>query len=135
MTAFGPGRKHSLLPALAKNMPPAYFLNASRPPGRSLWYVSHFMTDTEYFILQHYSVSPNIQKKDREKFSVCLFLIFIRVINLEICREVACLLSCSSVKVIALELLLVNIRVNESHCVGKLTRCFGGKNYILVERT
>ncbi len=25
-TAFGPGRKHSLLPALAKNMPPAYFL-------------------------------------------------------------------------------------------------------------
>jgi len=36
MTAFGPGRKHSLLPALAKNMPPAYFLNASRPPGGSL---------------------------------------------------------------------------------------------------
>ena len=35
-TAFGPGRKHSLLPALAKNMPPAYFLNASRPPGGSL---------------------------------------------------------------------------------------------------
>ena len=34
--AFGPGRKHSLLPALAKNMPPAYFLNASRPPGGSL---------------------------------------------------------------------------------------------------
>ena len=36
--AFGPGRKHSLLPALAKNMPPAYFLNASRPPGRGLGY-------------------------------------------------------------------------------------------------
>ena len=35
-TAFGPGRKHGLLPALAKNMPPAYFLNASRPPGGSL---------------------------------------------------------------------------------------------------
>ena len=35
VTAFGPGRKHSLLPALAKNMPPAYFLNASRPPGGS----------------------------------------------------------------------------------------------------
>ena len=35
--AFGPGRKHSLLPALAKNMPPAYFLNASRPPGGSLF--------------------------------------------------------------------------------------------------
>ena len=34
--AFGPGRKHALLPALAKNMPPAYFLNASRPPGGSL---------------------------------------------------------------------------------------------------
>ena len=34
--AFGPGRKHSLLPALAKNMPPAYFLNASRPLGGSL---------------------------------------------------------------------------------------------------
>ena len=34
--AFGPGRKHGLLPALAKNMPPAYFLNASRPPGGSL---------------------------------------------------------------------------------------------------
>ena len=31
MTAFGPGRKHSLLPALAKNMPTAYFLNAPRP--------------------------------------------------------------------------------------------------------
>ena len=31
LTAFGPGRKHGLLPALAKNMPPAYFLNASRP--------------------------------------------------------------------------------------------------------
>ena len=31
MTAFGPGRMHSLLPALAKNMPTAYFLNASRP--------------------------------------------------------------------------------------------------------
>ena len=31
LTAFGPGRKHSLLPALAKNMPPEYFLNASRP--------------------------------------------------------------------------------------------------------
>jgi len=29
--AYGPGRKHSLLPALAKNMPQAYFLNASRP--------------------------------------------------------------------------------------------------------
>ena len=25
------GRNHRLLPALAKNMPPAYFLNASRP--------------------------------------------------------------------------------------------------------
>ena len=37
VTAFGPGRKHSLLPALAKNMPLAYFLNASRPPGGSLW--------------------------------------------------------------------------------------------------
>ena len=36
LTAFGPGRKHGLLPALAKNMPPAYFLNASRPPGGSL---------------------------------------------------------------------------------------------------
>ena len=34
--AFGPGRKHALLPALAKNMPPAYFLNASRPPGETL---------------------------------------------------------------------------------------------------
>ena len=34
--AFGPGRKHSLLPALAKKMPRAYFLNASRPPGGSL---------------------------------------------------------------------------------------------------
>ena len=34
--AFGPGRKHSLLPALAKNMPQAYFLNASRPPGETL---------------------------------------------------------------------------------------------------
>ena len=34
--AFGPGRKHSLLPAWAKNMPQAYFLNASRPPGGSL---------------------------------------------------------------------------------------------------
>ena len=33
--AFGPGRKHSLLPAWAKNMPPAYFLNASRPLGGS----------------------------------------------------------------------------------------------------
>ena len=31
---FDPGRKHSLLPAWAKNMPPAYFLNASRPPQR-----------------------------------------------------------------------------------------------------
>jgi len=30
-TPFGPGRKHSLLPALAKNMPPACFLNVSRP--------------------------------------------------------------------------------------------------------
>ena len=39
VTAFGPGRKHSLLPALAKNMPPAYFLNASRPPGGSPWCV------------------------------------------------------------------------------------------------
>ena len=36
LPAFGPGRKHSLLPALAKNMPPAYFLNASRPLRRSL---------------------------------------------------------------------------------------------------
>ena len=26
LTAYGPGRKHSLLPALAKNMPQAYFL-------------------------------------------------------------------------------------------------------------
>ena len=34
--AFGPGRKHSLLPALAKNMPSAYFLNASRPLGGGL---------------------------------------------------------------------------------------------------
>jgi len=32
--AFGLGRKHSLLPALAKNMPQAYFLNASRPHQR-----------------------------------------------------------------------------------------------------
>ena len=31
---FDPGRKHSLLPAWAKNIPPAYFLNASRPPQR-----------------------------------------------------------------------------------------------------
>ena len=31
-----PGHKHGLLPALAKNMPQAYFLNASRPPGGSL---------------------------------------------------------------------------------------------------
>ncbi|MBR6725750.1 MAG: hypothetical protein IKL81_02040, partial [Clostridia bacterium] len=31
VTAFGPGRNHRLLPALAKNMPLAYFLNASRP--------------------------------------------------------------------------------------------------------
>ena len=31
LTAFGPGRNRRLLPALAKNMPPAYFLNASRP--------------------------------------------------------------------------------------------------------
>ena len=30
-SAFGPGRNRRLLPALAKNMPPAYFLNASRP--------------------------------------------------------------------------------------------------------
>ena len=30
-SAFGPGRNHRLLPALAKNMPPACFLNASRP--------------------------------------------------------------------------------------------------------
>ena len=29
--AFGPGRKHSLLPALATNVPPARLLNASRP--------------------------------------------------------------------------------------------------------
>ena len=34
LTAYGPGRKHSLLPALAKNMPPAYFLHASRPHQR-----------------------------------------------------------------------------------------------------
>ena len=34
--AFGPGRKRSLLPASAKNMPQAYFLNASRPPGGGL---------------------------------------------------------------------------------------------------
>ena len=31
MTAFGPGRKHSLLPALATNVPLARLLNASRP--------------------------------------------------------------------------------------------------------
>ena len=31
LTAYGPGRKHSLLPTLAKNMPLAYFLNAWRP--------------------------------------------------------------------------------------------------------
>jgi len=35
--AFGPGCKHSLLPALAKNMPQAYFLNASLPLGRCLF--------------------------------------------------------------------------------------------------
>ena len=28
------GRKYNLLPALAKNMPPAYFLDASRPLGQ-----------------------------------------------------------------------------------------------------
>ena len=33
-TAFGPGRKHSLLPALATNVPPARLLNASRPLHR-----------------------------------------------------------------------------------------------------
>ena len=36
MTAFGPGRKHSLLPALATNVPPARLLNASRPFEREL---------------------------------------------------------------------------------------------------
>ena len=33
---FCPGRKHSLLPALATNMPPACLLNASRPRAVSL---------------------------------------------------------------------------------------------------
>ena len=31
----GPGRDHRSLPALAKNMPPAYFLNASPPYGKA----------------------------------------------------------------------------------------------------
>ena len=31
LTAFGPGRKHSLLPALATNSPLGCLLNASRP--------------------------------------------------------------------------------------------------------
>ena len=31
VTAFGPGRNHRLLPPLAKNVPPAHFLNASAP--------------------------------------------------------------------------------------------------------
>ena len=31
VTVFDPGRKYNLLHALAKNMPLAYFLNASRP--------------------------------------------------------------------------------------------------------
>ena len=38
--AFGPGRKHSMLPALAKNMPPAYFLNASRPLHKGGFFLS-----------------------------------------------------------------------------------------------
>ena len=58
--AFGPGRKHSWLPALAKNMPPAYFLNASRPPGGSL-------TAKFPFIL---SFNPH---KKRERFSILQF--------------------------------------------------------------
>ena len=33
VTAYGPGRKHSLLPALAANSPPGCLLNASRPWG------------------------------------------------------------------------------------------------------
>ena len=37
VTAYGPGRNHRLLPALAKNMPPACFLNASRPQRGSFW--------------------------------------------------------------------------------------------------
>ena len=36
LTAYGPGHKHSLLPALAKNIPQVYFLNASRPVEGSL---------------------------------------------------------------------------------------------------
>ena len=37
-----PGHKHGLLPALAKNMPQAYFLNASRPLGGSLTHRRRF---------------------------------------------------------------------------------------------
>ena len=33
-TVFDPGRNYKLLPALAKNMPQAYFLYASRPLGK-----------------------------------------------------------------------------------------------------
>ena len=33
-TVFDPGRNYKLLPALAKNMPRAYFLYASRPLGK-----------------------------------------------------------------------------------------------------
>ena len=35
MPRFAPGRNYKLLPALAKNVPQAHFLNASRPPGGS----------------------------------------------------------------------------------------------------
>lgn len=34
LTVFDPGHNYKLLPALAKNMPQAYFLYASRPLGK-----------------------------------------------------------------------------------------------------
>ena len=64
VTAFGPGRKHGLLPALAKNMPPAYFLNASRPPG---WSLSAMAKRLPYNPMIHYAANPRLVCADYEK--------------------------------------------------------------------
>ncbi len=51
LTAFGSARNYKLLSALAKNMPPAYFLNALRPLHKGASKRSMVMNFTIWFVI------------------------------------------------------------------------------------
>ena len=51
LTVFDPGRNYKLLPALAKNMPQAYFLYASRPLHKGAFERRMVMNFTTWLVI------------------------------------------------------------------------------------